>query len=134
VNGGGIAAACGGKQNAGLIETAISGGLYTEIRAGTNLRQPFSAAELDLIVSDDVFRKSARSANEKADGELEFWIPLISIVSGLIGSEILQLGLDAIKPHPEYLDITRFYVTNAGGRSLKTHARKRYVPVRSELL
>jgi hypothetical protein len=121
-------------QNAGWIETAISGGLYTEIPAGTKLRQPFSAGELDLIFSDDVFRRGARSANQKAGGELEFWIPLISVVSGLISSEILQLGPDTIKPHPEHPDIMCFYVTNAGGRSLKTHARKRYVPVRNEWL
>jgi hypothetical protein len=81
-------------QKAGWIDTAISGGIYIEIPAGTNEREPFSAAELDAIFSDDVFCKGKRSTNPKAGGELEFWIPLISLASGLISSEILQLGPD----------------------------------------
>jgi hypothetical protein len=121
-------------QRAGWIDTAISGGIYIDIPAGTNEREPFSAAELDAIFSDDVFRKGKRSTNPKAGGELEFWIPLISIAGGLITSEILQLGPDTVGPHPEHPEITCFRVTNAGGRSLKAFARKRYVPVRRELL
>ncbi len=107
-------------QKAGWVEKAISGGIYIEIPSGTNVREPFNAAELETISSDDVFRTGKRSTNPKAGGELEFWIPLISVVAGSITSEILQLGPDTIGPHPAHPEIVCFHVTNAGGRSRKT--------------
>ncbi|WP_156967794.1 hypothetical protein [Methylosinus sp. PW1] len=45
-----------------------------------------------------MFRRGARSENPKAGGELEFWIPLVSLTSGLISSEIIQLGPDTVIP------------------------------------
>lgn len=121
-------------QRAGWIDTAITGGIYIEIPAGTNEREPFDRAELDVVFGQDVFRKGVRSENPKAGGELEFWIPLVSLTSGLISSEIIQLGPDTVVPHPDHPEIICFEVSNAGGRSIKAHARKRYVPVRKELL
>jgi integrase len=45
----------------------------------------------------------------------------------------MQLGPDTVGPHPDHPEIICFNVTNAGGRSIKAFARKRYVPVRAEL-
>ena len=70
----------------------------------------------------------------KAGGELEFWIPVISVTTGLISSEIIYLGPDTVGPHPDHPAIICFSVTNAGGRSLKAYSRKRYVPLRQELI
>jgi hypothetical protein len=120
-------------QKAGWIESAISGGIYVDIPAGTNEREPFEPAELKLIFAQGTFHGDALSSSEKAGGILEFWLPLISVVSGLITTEILQLGPDTVGPHPDHADIICFNVTNAGGRSPKAYARKRYVPVRTEI-
>jgi len=120
-------------QKAGWIDTAISDGVYIEIPAGTNEREPFERSELQTIFSQPVFSENQFSENAKAAGILEFWLPLISVVSGLISSEIFQIGPDTIGPHPDHPEIICFCVTNAGGRSLKAFARKRYVPVRREL-
>ncbi len=120
-------------QKAGWVETAISGGVYIEIPAGTNEREPFERSELKTIFAQPVFSENQFSENAKAAGVLEFWLPLISVVSGLISSEIFQIGPDTVGPHPDHPEIICFSVTNAGGRSLKSFARKRYVPVRREL-
>jgi hypothetical protein len=120
-------------QKAGWIDSAISGGIYIDIPAGTSEREPFEPAELDRIFTKAAFQGGARSDSEKAGGILEFWLPLISVVSGLISTEILQLGPDTVGPHPDHPEIICFNVTNAGGRSIKAFARKRYVPVRAEL-
>jgi hypothetical protein len=120
-------------QKAGWIDSAISGGIYIDVPAGTNEREPFDPTELERIFAQEAFRGGALSGSEKAGGILEFWLPLISVVSGLISTEILQLGPDTVGAHPDHPDIICFNVTNAGGRSIKAYARKRYVPVRSEI-
>ncbi len=103
-------------QKAGWIETAISGGICVEIPAGTNEREPFEPSELERIVSQPVFRDGAFSGAATAGGVLEFWLPVISVVSGLISTEILQLGPDTVGPHPDHPEVVCFRVTNAGGR------------------
>ena len=113
-------------QKAGWIDSAISGGIYIDVPAGTNEREPFDPAELERIFAQPTFQGGALSDSEKAGGILEFWLPLISVVSGLISTEILQLGPDTVGPHPDHPDIICFNVTNAGGRSIKAYARKRY--------
>ncbi len=120
-------------QKSGWIDSAISGGIYLDIPAGANEREPFDAAELERIFAQDAFRRGLLSDSEKAAGILEFWLPLISAVSGLISTEILQLGPDMVGPHPDHPQIVCFRDTHAGGRSVKAFARKRYVPVRTEI-
>ncbi len=121
-------------KKAGWIENDFAGGIYIDIPAGTNMREPFSKEELAAIFSHETFRSHCLSNNPKAAGDLQFWLPLISLTSGLISSEIMQLGPEMVGPHPTHPDIICFHVSNAGGRSLKAHARKRYVPIRKELL
>lgn len=120
-------------KRAGWVEEDIGGDIMHEIPSGTNEREPFSREELKRLFADQMFSAGHRSANRKAAGELQFWLPLISLTGGLISSEIIQLGPDTVGPHPEYANIICFQVTNAGGRSVKAAARKRYVPVRREL-
>ena len=120
-------------QKAGWIDTSFSGGIYVDVPAGTNQREPFNSSELEHIFSQPVFSSGVFSASAKAGGALEFWLPIISVVSGLISTEIMQLGPDTVCPHPEHTEIVCFLVTNAGGRSVKAYSRRRYVPVRREL-
>ena len=46
----------------------------------------------------------------------------------------MQLGPEMIRPHPDCPNIICYHVTNAGGCALKALSRKRYIPVRRELL
>jgi len=121
-------------KKAGWVDHDFSGGIYIEIPAGTNEREPFDLSELDIIFSHSVFIKNEFSTNPKSAENIQFWLPLISITSGLISSEIMQLGPETVGPHPSHPEIICFYVSNAGGRSLKAHTRQRYVPIRQELL
>jgi hypothetical protein len=120
-------------QKAGWIDSAISGGVYIETPAGANEREPLDPAELGLIFAQGTFHRGARSDSDKAEGILEFWLPPISLVSGLIGAETLQLGPDTVGARPDRPDIVSFNVTNAGGRNVKAYARKRHAPARTEI-
>lgn len=120
-------------KRAGWVKDDIGGDIMHEVPAGTNEREPFSREELARLFADRTFSAGHRSTNRKAAGELQFWLPLISLTGGLISSEIIQLGPDTVGSHPEHAEIICFQVTNAGGRSVKAAARKRYVPVRGEL-
>ena len=120
-------------KRAGWIAEDIGGDIMHPVPAGTNEREPFSREELAQIFSNRTFSSGHRSTNLKAAGELQFWLPLVSLTGGLISSEIIQLGPDTVGPHPEHTEIICFQVTNAGGRAVKAAARKRYVPVRREL-
>jgi hypothetical protein len=67
-------------------------------------------------------------------GELQFWLPLTACLQGMISSEILQIGPDTAMPHPDAPDVLCFQVTNAGDRRVKSLARRRWVPIRRELI
>ena len=120
-------------KRAGWVKEDIGGDIMHEIPSGTNEREPFSRDELARLFANGTFSAGHRSSNRKAAGELQFWLPLISLTGGLISSEIIQLGPDTVGPHPEHDDVVCFEVTNAGSRSIKAAARKRFVPVRREL-
>lgn len=117
----------------GWLDKAIEGGIFIDIPADEDQREPYAREELEKIFSHPIFVAGKRITQVKACGDLQFWLPLISVTHGLISSEILQLGPDTIVQHPE-ADVWCFRVTTAGGRSIKSFARERYVPIRSELL
>ncbi len=121
-------------KKAGWIDDDITGDIYVEVPAGTNEREPFSTKDLDRIFRYKTFSDGHRSSNAKAAGELEYWLPLISLTGGLISSEVIQLGPDSVGPHPDEPSIICYKISNAGGRSLKAFSRKRYVPVRRDLI
>lgn len=119
--------------NAGWTEIALGGELFLEIPEDEDHREPYSAAELQLIFGHPIFTAGFRFARVKACGELQFWLPLIACLHGMISSEIMQLGPDTVLPHPDAPDILCFVVTKAGDRRVKTLARRRWVPIRKEL-
>lgn len=120
--------------NEGLIDSAIAGGIYMEVPDDEGMREPFTDTELNTIFTHAVFTKGKRYTVKKALINVQFWLPLISACSGLISSEILQLGPDTVVRHLEKSDIWCFRVTTAGSRSIKSLSRERYVPIRQELI
>ncbi|MBD8906928.1 DUF6538 domain-containing protein [Methylorubrum zatmanii] len=120
--------------NAGWIETGLGPDLYLEVPEDEDRREPYGDTELAAIFTHPVFTQGKRLTSVKACGELQFWLPLIACLHGMISSEILQLGPDTVGPHPDHPEILCFNVTNAGERAVKTLARRRWVPVRRELI
>ena len=120
--------------NAGWVETPLGKEIYLEIPEDEDFREPYSDAELKRIFTHPIFTEGKRFTKVKACEELQFWLPLIACLHGMISSEIIQLGPDSIMPHPDAPDTLCFVVTNAGDRRVKTLARRRWVPVRRELL
>ncbi|GJD43778.1 hypothetical protein AFCDBAGC_1633 [Methylobacterium cerastii] len=120
--------------NAGWIETGLGPDLYLEVPEDEDRREPYGDTELATIFAHPVFTQGKRLTAVKACGELQFWLPLIACLHGMISSEILQIGPDTVGPHPDHPDMLCFNVTNAGERALKTLARRRWVPVRRELI
>ncbi|MGJ3263477.1 MAG: DUF6538 domain-containing protein [Salinarimonas sp.] len=120
--------------NAGWTETSLGGDLFLEVPEDEDHREPYSAEHIDAIFAHPIFTAGHRFKRAKACGELQFWLPLIACLHGMISSEILQLGPDTVMPHPDAPDLLCFVVTNAGDRRVKSLARKRWVPIRRELL
>ena len=116
----------------GWLDKAIEGGIFIDIPSDEDQREPYSRDDLDKIFAHPIFTAGKRIAQVKGCGDLQFWLPLISVAHGLISSEILQLGPDTICRHPD-ADVWCFRVTTAGGRSIKSFARERYVPIRREV-
>ena len=115
------------------IENAVRGNIFLDVPDEDDNREPYSDADLSRIFGQPIFTGGPLLNRVKAGKELQFWLPVISCTHGLISSEILQLGPDTIVPYPG-TDILCFNVTNAGGRSTKEFARRRYMPIRRRLL
>jgi len=115
------------------IENAVRGNIFLEVPEGDDDKDPFSTDELAYIFGYRTFTSEALDTRVKAGRELQFWLPVISCLHGLISSEIIQLGPDSIVCYPG-TDILCFNVTTAGGRHTKVLSRKRFVPIRRELL
>lgn len=119
---------------AGWIERDLGGGYYIDTPEDEDQREPYTGEQMMTIFGHKLFTDGWRPKSIKSLGEFGFWFPLISATHGMITSEVLQLGPDTVGPHPDAKDVMVFTVTTAGGRSVKTLARKRAVPVRQELL
>ena len=117
----------------GWIDKGLRGGIRLTVPEGSDDREPYSPEDLERIFSRPEFRSEMSFSSGESLGGLRWWLPVISCLHGLISSEIIQLGPDTIRRHPEH-DIPCFEVTNAGDRRVKTEARKRWVPIRRELL
>lgn len=119
---------------AGWIETGLGTDLFLEVPEDEDWREPYGDTELCTIFAHPIFTHGKRLTTVKSCGELQFWLPLIACLHGMISSEILQIGPDTVCPHPDHPEILCFKVTNAGERAVKTLARRRWVPVRRELI
>jgi site-specific recombinase XerD len=119
---------------AGWIDQDLGRGYYLNAAGDEDQREPYTGEQLKTIFGHKLFTDGWRPKSVKALGEFGFWFPLISATHGMITSEVLQLGPDTVGPHPDAKDVMVFTVTTAGGRKVKTLARKRAVPIRQELL
>ena len=120
--------------NAGWIEVPLGPDIYLQVPEDEDRREPYTQADLTAIFAHPVFKSNYRFTRAKACHELQFWLPLIACLHGMMSSEILQLGPDTVAPHPDAKQIWCFEVTNAGDRRVKTLARRRHMPIRRELL
>lgn len=115
------------------IDNAVKGNIHLKRSKEDENKEPYSKSDLSLIFEHEIFREGKLAELVKAGAELQFWLPLISCTHGMISSEIVQLGPDTICKYPDE-DVLCFNVTNAGGRHTKELSRRRYVPIRRDLL
>jgi hypothetical protein len=120
--------------HAAWLNDGVGNKIFLELPSDENCREPHSSDQLYRIFGHEMFTEGYRFNRTKACGELQFWLPLIACCHGMISSEIPQLGPDTIQPHDVHGDVLCFVVTNAGERPIKNFARKRWVPIRNELL
>ncbi|MDB5512309.1 MAG: hypothetical protein JWR08_1792, partial [Enterovirga sp.] len=101
-------------------------------------RAPYSDAQLEAIFSSPLYaghhspgRRSAPGSVVTRDGK--FWIPLISLFSGMRLGEIVQLLVSDIKTEAgvTYFDIDR---EEGDDKTIKTASSRRRVPVHSNLI
>lgn len=115
------------------IENAVRGNIHLKRSKDEDSKEPYSSDELKTIFGHEIFSEGKLFRSKKSGKEIQFWLPLISCAHGMISSEILQVRPDSVCTYPRK-DVLCFVVTNAGGRHIKTLARRRYVPIRQELL
>jgi integrase len=120
--------------HASWIEDDLGGNYYLDTPADEDRREPYTREQEATIFGQPLFTGGRLPKTRKALGAFSFWFPPISVLHGLITSEVGQLGPDTIVPHPDEPEIFVFDVTTAGGRTVKTLARRRVVPVRRELI
>ncbi len=129
-----ISSLLGTALNAGWVETPLGPDIYLQVPEDEDRREPYTDADLRIIFAHPVFTAAYRYTRVKACYELQFWLPLLACLHGMMSSEILQLGPDTVVRHPDANDVWCFEVTNAGDRRIKTLARRRHMPIRRELL
>ena len=96
-------------------------------------RQPWEPDELSLLFRSPVFTNGLRPAGGK--GEAAFWLPLLALYSGARLSELAPLAVADIKLDPASGVRFMTVIEDATvGRSVKTEASVRAVPLHSELL
>jgi integrase len=96
-------------------------------------RQPWEPDELSTLFRSPVFTTGLRPAGGK--GEAAFWLPLLALYSGARLSELAPIAVDDIKfDAPSGVRFMTVIEDTAVGRSVKTKASVRAVPLHSELL
>ncbi|KPQ09098.1 MAG: hypothetical protein HLUCCO17_16285 [Saliniramus fredricksonii] len=121
-------------NHAGWIEHRFADNIYLTVPDTQGKRDPYPDEVIGRIFGNRIFTAGFRHKRAKACAEVQFWLPLIACLHGMSSSEILQLGPDTVGPNPDDPDILCFNITNANSRRIKENARKRYVPIRHELV
>jgi integrase len=99
----------------------------------TPRRQPWELDELRLLFGSSVFTNDLRPDGGR--GEAAFWLPLLALFSGARLSELAPITVDDIKLDvPSGVRFMTVIEDTSVGRSVKTKASVRAVPVHSELL
>ena len=120
----------------GYAETNPFAGMKAKVPKKTETERAFEKDELEALISSPLFR-GARSSNRAYDpGDVvvngwRFWAPLIALCSGARVAEIAQLRPQDVRQEQ---GVWVFDINAQEGRSLKTVASQRLVPVHSQLL
>ncbi len=94
-------------------------------------REPFTHPDLAAIFSTGVYARNDRPRG--GGGEAAFWLPVIALLSGARQGELAQLRVNDLAQDAES-GVWHFDISGSDGRSLKTAASRRKVPVHPELI
>lgn len=92
-------------------------------------RLPFSTDQLNRIFHAPLYLAVAGDI-ERRDGR--FWVPLLSLWTGMRLNECVQLRTEDIAVR-DRLEVILIHVDEEGDKRLKTEASERFVPIHSEL-
>ena len=96
-------------------------------------REPWHIDELRLLFSSPVFAAGARPKGGR--GEAAFWLPLLALHTGARLSELAALtAADVVIEQPSGIAIITITEDVDQGRTLKTLASRRVVPIHTELI
>lgn len=98
----------------------------------TNKRRPWTASELHLFFSQELYTAYKLPKDKKAGADAAYWIPLLGLYAGARLGELAQLR---VKDVHESDGIHCLSISDDGeGQSVKTEAGSRIVPIHSELI
>ncbi len=121
----------------GVVATNIfSGFRFANAKRASDERDMWDAAELKSLFSSPIWTGCANERQRSAKGDLiirddKFWVPLITLFSGMRLEEICQLQTDDIR---EEDGIAFFDLNDRPPRQLKNKNAVRKVPIHSELV
>lgn len=95
----------------------------------TKSRLPFSTEQLNRIFNARLYQTAAGDIGSR-DGR--FWVPLLSLWTGMRLNECVQLRADDVLVR-DAVEVILIREDEEGDKRLKTHASERFVPVHSEL-
>lgn len=96
-------------------------------------RKPWTAAQISAFFAQPLFTSYALPRLQKGAGaDAGYWIPLLGLYSGARSSELCQLHLsDVVQDSGVWvIDINE----DSAGKTVKTRASRRQVPIHSELI
>ena len=111
----------------GLINVDMSD-IFTKpkLNKNKNVWQPFEIDELKKIFAPKTYFKRK---NDNVNDNYKYWVPIISLFSGMRLNEICQLKVQDIK-RDEKTNIDYFFITDDDdNQSVKNYASKRRVPI-----
>jgi len=98
----------------------------------TNQRRPWSQAELQTLLGQELFQKYMLPKDWRAGIDAAYWIPLLGLYTGARLSELAQLRINDISATNEIPVIS---ISNLGmNQRVKTSASIRIIPIHSELI
>lgn len=95
----------------------------------TKSRLPFSTEQLNRIFNARLYQTAAGDIGSR-DGR--FWVPLLSLWTGMRLNECVQLRADDVLVR-DAVEVILIREDEEGDKRLKTHASERFVPVHSEV-
>ncbi len=125
-------------QSYDVMQTNPFAGQGIRKQSNDNSRDPFSIEDLTKIFSSSIYKGGVRSyrfwkkaGNMSMRHTARFWVPLISLYTGMRLGEICQLHKDDIRQEN---GVWIFDIQRGDDKTFKTGAAIRQIPVHSELI